>query len=467
MSILDALGYLGDTFDKPGRAVRGLLGGRPEELLAAIPFSDSLGLTDKANRVSGQDLTGMDDGSLLSTIGNIGTEVALDPLMFAGAGLGRLLGRNANTAAVARGPGFATTEDDIMRMAKDFDSGGTMGRVKSIDSTWNDLTDKVPGTFTREQRRFNPNKLDDMNRSEMYDPAMQSAVVRPEEWSRMHDLGEEARILSNFEQERASIGAIQKNLVEDISGVTNIGEGGEGARAMLNSYAAQSNPGDLRRLLSEIPPNSKIIGSGNEAVAFRAPSGEVIRVGQGAYGNPGRPIAEGVLPANSTLDVGTVGRVERTPFAGNVDDAAYWRKRDPNTMLTKMDELDSTLAKSNLELNDRILGNVGTHGGRPVAIDPGSVRPMADGLASSGATPAQLAAAERDLAFGGSYAPVTESRDPSRLMNLLLDSVGSNDAVRRAYASGLSGPRLDRKITGFGAAAGADAGILARLLGGE
>ena len=47
--LLDALSYFGEAADKPGRAIRGVLGGRPHEALAAIPFSDTLGWTDPAD----------------------------------------------------------------------------------------------------------------------------------------------------------------------------------------------------------------------------------------------------------------------------------------------------------------------------------------------------------------------------------------------------------------------------------
>lgn len=55
---LSGLGWVGGTLDKltGGRAVRGLLGGRPEELLSLLPGSDYLGLTHQENAVSGEDL---------------------------------------------------------------------------------------------------------------------------------------------------------------------------------------------------------------------------------------------------------------------------------------------------------------------------------------------------------------------------------------------------------------------------
>ena len=462
--LLDALGYLGDSLDKPGRAVRGLLGGRPEELLAALPFSDSLGITDKANRVSGQDLTGLDDGSLLSTLGNMAAEVGTDPLMFAGAGLGRMLGGRAAEAAVARGPRYATTEDDLLRMARDLDQGGTINRINETDLAWHKLTTPKRDPFGEPigpaagGRQFNPKKLNGEARDN-YNASLEGMGRSADEWAAIAEDPE--RLRHAMETERGVNAAVNRNMVED-SLVNSMGNPKEEAvKSLFENYAAQRNPADLTRLLSEIHPNSKMLGSGQEAIAFRAPSGEVIRIELGKTGRmyPGRPIAPGVLPTNSTLDVGTLGRVERVPFAENVNDFAHFRKRNPETMRTPVDDVDRALAESNLKLSDRHLGNLGMHNGSPVVIDPGAVRPPY--VASPGYTTGDVSL------FTGQHAPVTEARDPSRLMNALLNSIGSDDAVRRAYAQGLSGPAFGRKLGAYGAGVGADTGILARMLAGE
>lgn len=95
-SLLDILGYIGSSLDKPGRAVRGFLGGRPEEALAAIPFSDAMGLTNESNAISGRNLlekigavTGKspDGGFDWGDVAGMGTEMALDPINFMGPGL--------------------------------------------------------------------------------------------------------------------------------------------------------------------------------------------------------------------------------------------------------------------------------------------------------------------------------------------------------------------------------------------
>src|SRR5262245_11382909 len=55
---LGALHYVGGSLAKAfgGRAIRGALGGKPEELLSVIPFSDLAGITKEENQVTGEDL---------------------------------------------------------------------------------------------------------------------------------------------------------------------------------------------------------------------------------------------------------------------------------------------------------------------------------------------------------------------------------------------------------------------------
>lgn len=92
--LLDAIGWVGDSFDKlGGRAVRGVLGGKPRELASFVPFSDRFGLTDPNDIVSGRDLT---DAAGLTRKGDsdwgsfglgLGAEMLLDPTNLLGGGL--------------------------------------------------------------------------------------------------------------------------------------------------------------------------------------------------------------------------------------------------------------------------------------------------------------------------------------------------------------------------------------------
>lgn len=108
-ALLDALDYATGVLDKPGRAARGLLAGNTREGLAALPFSDALGWTDEAERVSGEDLlrrAGLATGNgAADWLLGQGAEVLLDPTNLVGAGAAvkglkslRGLGRAGETA---------------------------------------------------------------------------------------------------------------------------------------------------------------------------------------------------------------------------------------------------------------------------------------------------------------------------------------------------------------------------------
>jgi hypothetical protein len=110
MSFMEALGYAGDTIAKPGRAVRGVLAGRLEELANLVPFSDTLGLTDPTKQVHGRDLlnqlgaTQADDDGWGAMLGGLGVDIATDPLTyFGGAMLRGAMG--AGRAGVGAVPG--------------------------------------------------------------------------------------------------------------------------------------------------------------------------------------------------------------------------------------------------------------------------------------------------------------------------------------------------------------------------
>ena len=90
--------WIGDTIEKPGYAVRGVMQGQPEALLNLIPFYDtvqqsgigeSLGLPE-APKVRGEDITGWKSDEndewydkVGKFVGNTGVELATNPLTFA------------------------------------------------------------------------------------------------------------------------------------------------------------------------------------------------------------------------------------------------------------------------------------------------------------------------------------------------------------------------------------------------
>ena len=112
-AVLSAVGTANDVLDLPGSYFRGAVVGRPGERLSGAQFLKSLGL-DTGNETA-------------DSILGFGAGFATDPLTFAGGALGRVLGkaigRSADAAAIARGPGFATAADDVL--------GSVSGAMKS------------------------------------------------------------------------------------------------------------------------------------------------------------------------------------------------------------------------------------------------------------------------------------------------------------------------------------------------
>lgn len=107
-------GYVGGVLEKTfgGRAVRGLPGGKPRELLSVLPFSDTLGVTDEADRVSGRDLLrNMGAADREDTRGNfpggLGAEVALDPATYLTFGAGALTRSGQVARKIGQLPGTA------------------------------------------------------------------------------------------------------------------------------------------------------------------------------------------------------------------------------------------------------------------------------------------------------------------------------------------------------------------------
>ena len=120
-ALLDALGWVGESIGKPGRAVRGVLaGGGLPAAAHLVPFSDTLGLTNPNDNVTGRQLLekwgavgpktgeGFDSGDLAG----MGAEMALDPLTYVGPGLisrgAKMLGFGGKAAEAAAAAGRGT-----------------------------------------------------------------------------------------------------------------------------------------------------------------------------------------------------------------------------------------------------------------------------------------------------------------------------------------------------------------------
>lgn len=131
-ALLDALGYIGSSLDKPGAAVRGALSGDMGQLANLIPFSDAMGITDPEQRVSGRDMLQSwgavgenQEGFDLGDVAGFGAEMLTNPLSYVP--LGGMASR------LFRGPPPSTTNALLgarrgFTMAKDVGEEG-VGRL--------------------------------------------------------------------------------------------------------------------------------------------------------------------------------------------------------------------------------------------------------------------------------------------------------------------------------------------------
>jgi len=161
--------YVGETLDKPGAAVRGVLAGRPDQLLNLVPFSGSLGLTDAASRTSGRDLleqvglAAPDQAGLFNSVedftGDVGgflLEVMLDPLMFVRGPLGAVDRTTAAAAKAAKaaklgGKGVKEAAEGFGKLTDDF---GGLGRNLTPSNWAEQITRGERGFFSIEAPGF-------------------------------------------------------------------------------------------------------------------------------------------------------------------------------------------------------------------------------------------------------------------------------------------------------------------------
>lgn len=170
-ALLDALGYLGQTLDKPGASVRGLLAGRPGQLANLVPFSDTFGLTDPSQRTSGRDLleaygaVGQNQEGLdLGDVAGFGAELATDPLNWLGAaGLAR-------TGMAAKSAKANNVLRDAL-LAKGAMPEEIAGLTKVVDEAGNPIR-----TYHGTGRVFDAYNIDKMDPGSLYGPGIYTTV---------------------------------------------------------------------------------------------------------------------------------------------------------------------------------------------------------------------------------------------------------------------------------------------------
>jgi hypothetical protein len=176
-------------------------------------------------------------------------------------------------------------------------------------------------------------------------------------------------------------------------GITTARARAMGAQIAESPHAAQ--------ILGEIPPGSTLMNGSNNALAYRTPQGDVLRIGTEARAN----IPEMLQPTRS-LRAGDIN-VERLPFASQIG--------DPDLFNRAYGDLSHSIRQQGFHPADMHPGNIGQMGGQPLLVDPGSVVPRP----------------------GGSPLPMgaqTQARSRGGLSDWLLNQLGADDLVQQHLA---------------------------------
>lgn len=222
--------------------------------------------------------------------------------------------------------------------------------------------------------------------------------------------------------------------------------GGE-ARYLKN--AIEDNPG-MAKILGEIQPGSKVLGSGVEGVAFRTPAGDVIRIGQPEVGFKGRPVDESILQPTRAIHSAAApsaedglmtmfGRMPREPARGvMVERMPFAKGVDSEALREHFPAMREGMKSRGLDFWDEAVRNAGFHNGKPVVIDPGAVDAVD---------------------YAGKFAPmVNAAHEPGPISSALLSLLRSDKAMQRALESGRSGVNYERPGRMIGGGIGAALG---------
>lgn len=382
MDLLSALQTAGDAIDKTtgGRAVRGLLAGKPRELLSPIPFSDSMGLTNLADATSGRDLTdayGLTDkgsNSLGSHAAGFMADTLLSPMSAIG-GYSAFKAAPTLAKGIAAGAKAATGLDLLDHVAS---GGRAVGNLLKGEAGYL----KVP-------LKGIPSELADA--ADALGPMYSGGV------------GKMSRIANA--------------LPGEMKPFTWTGGGALDSRARADGATAydrimnlmSSNFGE--QVAMEIPRGSTYLDNGAEAMAFRSPKGHVIRVADKAFNPEPRPYINEVLQPFRHTQIGPY-TVEHLPF---VSPLSY---KAPDSM-TAADAMVQNLKSRNYNPWDVSPRNMGTTtNGNYVIYDGGAVGDLLDSSTRGVGNPyGRLAMPGADMA--------------SHLIKM-----GSPEAVRRSMATG-------------------------------
>lgn len=415
-----ALGALGTA----GLAATGF--GLPAAVLAGSVLGGGVQLKAGNDAMKPSDFIskhfGVDPDSAQAQLGGMALGAATDPLSLAGAlggrAAGRALGSNLDRTAQMIGPRYATGADDIRRMASEYKPDGVSSLLESSSS-----------------------------------PLPQRGLAGLKAAAMDAGRAKQASLAEELESGSSPLWDREKDAALPGSTPTGIDTPPQQSNIERRLATLMQDPG-YRKAVSHVHPDSSILGTGTEAIAFKTPQGDVVRLGgipDSAGMSPGRPISPHVLQANYATDYGldpmrlempeygSSMRVERTPLASNVADTPYYLKNKR--------ELEKNLYKDGMRFSDQHSGNIGSIGGKPVIVDPGAV---------------DFPNAQRHLDHPTQ--PVTTAGEPEGISAMLYKLLGGDKRMQAAVESGGSNPGHASRYANRGTLAG---GSLAAMLQGD
>jgi hypothetical protein len=298
MDLLNALQTAGDAIDKTtgGRAVRGLLNGKPRELLSPIPFSDSIGLTSHKDATSGRDLTdsygltSKGDNSFGSHAAGFLADNVLSPANMLGA-YGAFKAAPTIAKGVTSGAKALSGLDLVDHLA-----GAGVATAKGVAGAGRSV-----GNLLSNEAGYLKVPLKGIP-SELADAADALGPMHPggiDKLMRMADSVHEIRNPGMPSVPRSDLSDARKlSYLVPYDRIMNL-----------------ANSEHANKIAMEIPGGSKYLGSGTEALAFRTPAGDVVRVADHPFNGAGRQNIQEVLQPYRHAQVGPY-TVEHLPFVG-------------------------------------------------------------------------------------------------------------------------------------------------------
>lgn len=145
---------------------------------------------------------------------------------------------------------------------------------------------------------------------------------------------------------------------------------GRGTAEAIAEQMGKLNPKAQRRALGEIPPGSTPLGAGSEAVTYRTPDGDVLRIQDGAAPRP--PDIPEMRPVNRHVVYGEGQEgltIQRMPYA----DVPNWRQMPKHELDDVANNLRESIHAGGFDPFDVYGSNIGKMGDEWKVIDPGAV----------------------------------------------------------------------------------------------